>query len=72
MKRFIITSIVFVLLILGKGLHGGFEEDKVVVYKGKQDPVFDGENLCKGSGSKCLELSSEELSGIIKFIKEIM
>lgn len=72
MKRFIISCLVFVLLILGKASHGGFEEDKVVVYKGKHEPTFDGENLCNGSGSKCLELTAEELSGIIKFIKKVL
>jgi hypothetical protein len=71
MKRYISSLTILTLLLLGSNLYGRFQEDKVIVYKDKDSPVFDGGNFCSGSGSKCVELSAAELAGVIKFLKTL-
>jgi hypothetical protein len=70
MKR-IFPAIALMVLLLIPDLYAKINEDEILIYKGKDNEVYENGGLCNGSGFKCMELSAAELAGIKKHIKSI-
>jgi hypothetical protein len=46
-------------------------EDKITVYKGKDKPMLDSDmNFCVGEGYKCADLTTSQLTELIRVMKE--
>lgn len=58
-------------MLLSFNFAQSFQDDKITVFKGKDNETYDGGDFCKGSGSKCVEMTASELAGVIKFLKDI-
>ena len=69
MKRYIQTVL---LLSFSGALAFASSNDRVTIYKGKDDSVYDDKgNLCKGSGFVCVEVSSGDLIDLLRFAKDM-
>ncbi|WP_157716338.1 hypothetical protein [Roseivirga echinicomitans] len=75
MNRKIVSSLLvmvcFFISFTAFGWRQESSDDKITAYKGKDAPMIDENlNFCKGTGFKCAELTTSQMTEIIKALKQ--